>query len=337
MLSRTVLVVAITALLASCTNVLRVKERVVEDNGVKYKTIGGVPFYVKREQFKQTTLYTKTWLKATLTVDKRVLDSKVEKEFQLETSKQVFVTQLLKETSDKLSPIRIAIMNADIHDGDDAETVIKQFEALESICDDTRVKAVLVTNVVESEWVVDERQKYYLNAPLPWFGSASLTQEINPDGTLSKAISTPDTKMAEGISALIPLKEYLTGRFVEGLEDKSTEEAMNAVTPAGLTLLKAGRPGFRFSRDKDEVQVVYVLSLSTEETGHEYTFTRVHMPPQPEPPTAILFDTEKYAFSRRDIGHSAQPSEVTGDGTTVEITGSIRFPDDSSATGPAKP
>ena len=139
-----------------------------------------------------------------------------------------------------------------------------------------------------------------MNAPLPWFGAGSLTQELNQDGTLSKATSTPDTKMEGGITSLIPFKEYLTGRFVQDLKDETPANALNAVTPEGIIWLESvRRRAFQISRDKKDVQVVYVLSLSTEEIGQEYTFTKIHKP-EPISPTPIPFDTAKQTFSRRD-------------------------------------
>ena len=151
-------VIAATMLVASCTNVLWVKERVAEGDKVKYRRIGGVPFYVKREQFKQTTVYAKTWLKSTLTVDRRVMDVRLGKELVLESSKQSFQRQLLSENSDRLSPIKLAIINARVESSEDAHQVIRNFEALRSICDDSTVRAVILKNVMESEWVVDEGQ-----------------------------------------------------------------------------------------------------------------------------------------------------------------------------------
>jgi len=329
---------------ASCTDVLLVKvsdcldnkEGRCSDKEIDYRKVPGIPFYVKTEQFKQTTVYAKTYLKSTLTVELGVAVPKIGKEVSSEALKQSFEKQLRKQDSQLLSPIKLAIINARSDSVVDALAVIKQFEDLPAIYDDTTTPTEPLKNTVEAEWIVDVNQQYYLNAPLPWFGSGNLTQELHEDGTLAKATSTPDTKLAEGISSLIPFKEYLTGRLVKEGKDMKVGDVIKVVTPADMAKIKEISPDFQIGRDKDELQIVYVLSLSIDEVGHEYTFTRVHKS-RPEPPTPIPFNTLGETFSRLAIGNSTRSDEKTSDGSTVGITGSIKFPKDWGADTPAEP
>lgn len=319
---------AICLALASCTNVLWVKKKVDDGDNAKYSKIGGIPFYVKKEQFKQTTVYAKTWLKSTLTVEMRVAVPKVGMESAVEGATLSLEKDLFKQDSKKLLPIKLAIINAHNQDADDTREAIRMFESLPAITNETidqMIPAKPLKNTVESEWIVDVNQQYYLNAPLPWFGSGNLTQKLNDDGTLSEVTSTPDTKLADGISSLIPFKEYLTGRFVKDGKSMTSDDTTKTIPPEALNKLRAMIPGFQIGRDKNELQVVYVLSLSIDEVGHEYTFTRV-LESRANSPSPIPFDTEKETFSRTAIGGLTQSEARLNDGSTVAITGSIKFP-----------
>ena len=246
-----------TGVLTACTHVLWVKEQDTSD----YKKVPGIPFYAKKETFRHTSVYVKSWFRATLTVEKKTVDKKAGNEAEADGVKQVFTKDLLKANVVLLDPIKTAIINANSASVAQANAQIKLFNQLPAISDDSSVLPVLMKNAIESEWVVDSSKRYYLNAPLPWFGSGNLTQELNDDGTLAKATSNPDTKLMEGISGLIPFKEYLSGKFIKPGASAVAEPDTKTETETGFSILRKHRSGFK----EQDGELVYVLSIVVEE------------------------------------------------------------------------
>ena len=216
--------------LASCVNVVKVKEETLKaDNKTADRSVEGIPFYVKTEMFKQVTVYRQTWFRATLTVSQKLVDIKENKKVTSDAGAQTFMRDIPKKwiistgEVDKLTKLKQDILKANTVPSVDAAKLIADFGRLDAIDPNTLPEPELVGNAISSTWVVDRSRTYYLNAPLPWFGAGSLTQELSSDGTLTKAISAPDTKAVEGLSALIPFKEYLTGEFVKTAAEAVTE------------------------------------------------------------------------------------------------------------------
>ena len=323
---RALAVCAASALLCSCTNVIWVKQKKTDATGDPQK-IAGLPFYVKVEKVKQTTVYAKPWLRATLTVEIKLRDTKEGKEVLIDSGKQTFVRDVLK-TNASLDEVRKGIVAAHRGTVDDALRLIGKFTDIPSISNDTDVQPVCLKNIVEREWIVDQSQTYYLNAPLPWFGSGNLNQELNSDGTLSKASSNPDTKLAEGISTLIPLKEFLTGKFVKSAESAAADDSTKADTKQAFNILKQFKPDARLA----EAQYVYILSLEVVEIGHQYELKKP-LPKWPESSFAPINFAEIVAgtvmFTMTDLGTSDKGDKK--DGAKVGIEGSITFPKDWGA------
>ncbi len=310
-MKNSVLVIVFAVFLGGCSNTVWVKER-VNENGKNdtYNQIGGIPFYVKKEVFNQTTSYAQTWLGATLTIEKSLIsekDGKVES-FTLDT--QSFKKRLLKSQLSDLDTIKSSIMNASVHTIVDVKAIVSSFSKLSSLLDVSIIPPEQIGNTITSTWVVNEEEKYYLNAPMPWFGTGSLTQELNPDGTLAKVVSNPDTKLAEGVSSLIPLKEYLTGKFVDPLKGNSDEEAV-----ANILQLKP------------ESVLVYKVSFSIVETGYVYEFTKTHEN-APSTIAPLSFDTANQTYTRSALGEKPSSGNKKEEGKSVGLTGIVNFPKD---------
>jgi hypothetical protein len=77
----------------------------------------------------------------------------------------------------------------------------------------------LAANHSDALTYVNYKDTYYFNAKKPFFGSGSATIELRDDGTLSKGIATSESKIAEGISALFPLKEFLSAEAIPKQKD----------------------------------------------------------------------------------------------------------------------
>jgi len=151
---------------------------------------------------------------------------------------------------------------------------------------------------------------------------------------LSEAISTPDTKLAESVSALIPFKEFLTGKYVEAAPAAaSTSKAKKMEIATGMRKLAHDEPHFRLTDENKDY--AYVLSLGVEEVGHEYTLTTQLTDRRPALTPLQLCDiaTAGAQFSRRAIGPS-DTTEGKEEGSNVGITGNIKFPKDWGAPKP---
>lgn len=315
-----------TILLGGCSNAVWVNERVTK-NGEDdtYRQIGGVPFYVKKEVFNQTTSYAKTWLKATLSVEKTLLynsDGKVES-FKLDT--QSIEKRLLKSQLPELNSIKKSILEARDLTGKEIKSIVSSFSSLNSLANMSNVPREQIGNTMTSAWIVNEDEKYYLNAPLPWFGTANFTQELNRDGTLGKVTSSPDTKLAEGISSLIPLKEYLTGKHVDALESMTNEAAAAELAPVhsvSQLLATVEIPTLKLKSD-----LVYKVSLNIVEKGYIYKFTKTHED-APENIKALPFDTEKQTYTRVELGSHSTTEPKIEEGKQVGLTGTVSFPKD---------
>lgn len=320
MIIRAISVVAAIALLTACAKAVWVQKN---SESATAAGVYGLPFYVKTEQFKKTTVYADTWLRSTLTVAKKLVDTKDGKEVLLDRGTQQYVKDLPKPQPDALVDIKSSILRSDNADLAEAERVIQSFMRLKEVDHAKTTGWVLIKNVVESEWVVDNSRTYYLNAPIPWFGSGSLTQKLNADGTLSEVVSTPDTKLSEGLSSLIPLKEYLTGEYVKAAPAAAAEDNKDADIKKGMVEFLRVNPRSRVA-DK---AYVYILSLQIEEIGHEYTLTSQPVPQRPAdlaPLTLSDVGKAEAQFSRKDIG--SEKEDKKEEGPTVGVSGSITFP-----------
>ena len=325
--------IALAGILCGC-NVVTVHEKGIDD--VNSSKVDGIPFYVKAEFFKKTTVYSKSWYRATLTVETKLVDKKEDKEITLDVNKSPYVADLPKEPNPQLADIKTKIINANLESAGAATEVIAKFRNLPNY-DTSTATPELLSNTITSEWVVDRSKTYFLNAHQPWFGSATLTQKLAPDGTLNEGTSTADTKLAEGLSNLIPFKEYLTGKFVETPKEATatapTEFDKMQLNQAFKSMDNLVQPRSSVAKERDR-RIIYAMTLAVEEIGYEYTFTTL---PQQAPFTdfsAINFDTTVSGgalFVRKAIP-GEKKKEDKAEGTKIGISGTINFPKEWSST-----
>lgn len=309
---------------SGCSNAVWVREKVESDG--TFRQIGGIPFYIKTEVFVQETTYLRTWLKATLTVEKKLASTKDQKTESILLSKQSFDKYLAKTNAPKLNEIKTEILQGGTVRNNEVKKIIADFMKIPDLVV-SEVLPECVGNELKSSWVVNGANTYYLNAPLPWFGSASLTQEINADGTLSKTELKADTKLAEGISSFLPIKEYLAGKFVDPLSDDTTESIEEKV--ADSTSLKALLLGKDISEVKKQLEFVYTVSISTVEEGYRYRFTKLYRDKKaPEILRPIVFDIHNGLFTREAITPRVDSNVETGEGKKIGLSGTISFPED---------
>ncbi|GGY61244.1 hypothetical protein GCM10011613_00780 [Cellvibrio zantedeschiae] len=300
-----IILLLIPILLSSCTNTVWVREAKIENEVTTYKSVGGIPFYVKKNIYTHNSKYSTTWLKATLTITYKTDATNAKP-----SNEQIYEVEIPKTELIKLTSIKKLILEADPNSFEDTAKVTSEFVALQEKADITQVKPELIANFISTESIVDTEKPYYLNAPLPWFGSNSLTQELAADGTLSKVTAAPDTHLSEAITSLIPLKEYLTKRFVG-----SSTEALVAESGGGNT-----------------TSVVWDLSLNIIETGYIHTFTEALKSRPTGPLKELDFDTTKYAFTREPITSASEKKEKKEENKNViSINGTIGLPKPEAA------
>jgi hypothetical protein len=317
MLAR-ICVAAFAALpLMSCTSVVQVRD---SDD----KKLRGIPFYVKNEYFRQVSVYRETWYRLTLKAEKKLVDFKDGKEVLLDRGTQSFTREVLNVDDPAIIAIKTSILNSDNANIDRAKGVINDFQALTPRGKNTNES--LLSNSVGSEWVVESGTTYFLNAPLPWFGAGNLTQKLNPDGTLSEVTSNPDTKLSEGIAAWLPLKEFLTGKFVKAAAVAANDDDEKSDVAKALPYF-ALQGGSNRLPDK---QYVYILSLDIEETGFETSVSSDLSEKRLKIASALPLAAGNLAITRKPL--ESEPKKKSDDSPTIGISGSIKLPKEKSGS-----
>ena len=115
---RTISIVVLATMQVSCTKVIWVKEKGTDG---PVNDVYGIPFFVKKEQFRKTTVYADTWLRATLTVEKKLVDRTTGKEVLLDRGAQQYVKDIPKALGKPLFDIKAGILRGDNARLEDAE------------------------------------------------------------------------------------------------------------------------------------------------------------------------------------------------------------------------
>ncbi len=321
---KSIILILTLSLLFGCSTVVKVTKKPTEsENKNDYTALKGIPFYVKKEVMKQETSYSRSWLDVRMTIERKFVDASSGAEIEAMLTKQQYAQNIARDQLASLNPIKTRLLTEPLDSASKIQGFVSDFTSLQSIDDFDQVTPALVENKVEATWKVDGSVTYYLNAPLPWFGSGSLTHEINDNGTLSKAASSSDTKLSDGLSALFPIKEYLTARHIDSLAEKSNEEVMSIMSQS-LDILDIPDPG-QIPELKKSLKVQYIVSIDINETGFIYIFEKVH-PLGSNDTNPIPFDTEKLPFSRKAISQQSDDKPKPEAGNVIGLKGSITFP-----------
>lgn len=197
--------VVLIVFFVGCVNAIRVYEN--DPKGGEPRQIDGLPFYAKTAVYKQDTIYEKYYFEVSL-VKKEISNAGTLNEQFEETT---YGSRLIGQGGkNELNVLKEKIIEAKSGAGD--EEIIKLFLKLPIFSEDYFEETT--TNNVEQIVVVDYDRKLYLNAPLPWFGSGKVSGEFNADGSLTKASSDVSTGLAEALSKLLPVKEFLQAKLV---------------------------------------------------------------------------------------------------------------------------
>ncbi|RLL49135.1 hypothetical protein D8Y20_13295 [Mariprofundus sp. EBB-1] len=176
----------------------------------------GIPFYIKKGVFVQTTKYELNWVKVILDVGTSDKDT------------QSFTYYLHADSYDKLKLDEAVKSSLDT--SGDTFSVVQKFEGFfQYSCDKAGINcriepkstsvdicksAKMVSNSAERKVVVDYSKPYYFNAKIPLFTSTTSSMTLASDGTLSEASSTIDTtKLADVFMGSVPAKDILMDKW----------------------------------------------------------------------------------------------------------------------------
>jgi len=182
----------------SCVSAVRVYEEVPGKEPVR---LPGLPFYGKTGRSKRTTIYEQRWLEATLTIETFRLSGTGADQKKIPLAQTSYSRTVAFQNADQLTAVERLVAKGD-------EASVGLFLGLPLV--DAAIQAnwpgSMTANHSESIAVVDYEKKMYLNAPLPWNGSATVAPEYKDDGTLGKVTTTTE----QDVGAILPVKELVT-------------------------------------------------------------------------------------------------------------------------------
>ena len=335
--------IAFSLALTSCTHVVSVTR--VQTTALMSGVQPGIPFYVKTDLFHRTSVYDTTWLHATLTISQKIVHGDTGKEATPDESKQSFVRNIARSNKTVLDDLARRIIADPTRDIVIALAIVSSFREIPEVDFLQPRNPVLVKNSIDSEWVVDSTATYFLNGPLPWFGAGNLSQELNADGTLSKASASPDTKLAEGLSSLLPIKEFLSGKFVQAAPAAAAAAPVAVNLYSHKILMDLGPTDPKKPLEGKNVE--WTISLQIEELGYRYTLTTLPQRGAITDASPIPFTSQGGAtvlVRREDIGKDSSAESKGGKDNVIGISGSITLPkvtnaaanDSGSITKPKK-
>ncbi|MBT9487850.1 MAG: hypothetical protein IV093_10110 [Rubrivivax sp.] len=300
-------------LMGGCSTV-SVQQQAIGADGVPgaLAEVPGLPFYAVRYVEVHTLVCQQPWLEATLTVEQQqpAVDGKPPSWQVVQTySRRVGVEN---------RPALDRIAQTIISDQANVQAKVDQLLTIPAVESDAlqQLPMALVGRVAEQRRVVDATTRYYLNAPLPWFGSSSLAPEF-VDGLLSKLTASAETGLAEGFKALNPLREFLTGKSL-ATDPEADKLVTNAVVKAGKT------PGANDRR----------VSLVVREAGYVY---RVSVDKPAQDWTCNWRNVSANRFVRTPWAAEAEaaqkPPAPAAAGPQIGLTGTITLPK-ASTTAP---
>lgn len=217
----TIKIFAITLLftLTSCKT-LKISSD-IKKNDKEYVKVKGIPFYIQKQVIHQQTAYLYDWLEISLIEEKTEGNKKV--------STLLYNGRIEKGQDDSLREIDELISDKE------KKKIVSAVKNLNKVNDKNinSCNVFLVNNNWKKAVVIDYDNKYYLNGNMPWFGTATLTQKLNENGTLSESSVTTDSQVDELAAAIIGLATPLAsvevaeiGKEIAEIPSEFTEEAI---------------------------------------------------------------------------------------------------------------
>jgi len=306
----------LVAMLAGCMPSLWVHERVPDPTNdgpdrTGTKDVKGIPFYTKIAYFEQVTAYEKRWKLVTLRSKTRLLYRKEGVYGALDTEHPAVAIRTAAGTPE-LKALKDAALDGDVRR---IRLAFKDLKAL----DIDAIKEATFRNDVERKVQVSYDRELYLNAPLPWFGTSKTTTKLAADGTLTEASTEAETKLAEGLSTLFPIKEALSAA------------ASKAFDSGSFALLNQDDLNQASIKEGDAEKTFELIDLEIKDEGLIWEFHR-SFPTSPVKEDGTL---EEIPFKPASFPHTVRPITVTAAAKTpdkdadrkIAVSGSVLLPE----------
>lgn len=266
------------------------------------KTLGGIPFYVKKARNVHATSYLEWLMELSVEAERVYGEGKAARREPLFSGAKIVpwpnseVTSLLEKLD------AVALSSAPVRD---FEAAAREFRALEAAnpqsVDGSRL--TLESNSIEPIVHVDYSDPHYVNSRRPRSGSSESTVEVGADGTLSKATAKAEDQTLTTLAGMLPISKLAEKRLSPAVAGGQAEAPTRGLTPQGT-------PGSR-----DEVARVEV---SCEQKLIVVRHTLSEVVDQPEvfhrPPIAWPKDIRAYVGGyRRELVAPTRPKKEAGD------------------------
>jgi len=268
----------------------------------------GIPFYTYATNIKQDTVYSRSWIVATLVYhtlkdDEPVPESKRVAEYMIDASTydsssladahkastdilslgynkafDAFKTELVSLCKDK-------VLNCLIP----PSTMVSELDAATKI--PVMLEQQLVSNSSMRVDYIDYSSPRYINTDTPWFGKTDGTIKVNEKGLLTEAVSKPDnTKLLELVPDIFPIKDKLIDRW--GLKEEPAAavdtDAEKMMIPQLMSILD------------DSAKPAMSLILETKSANQLFTLTKYHkLSDGSLNNSPILFDDVKASIAQK--------------------------------------
>lgn len=283
----------------------------------------GLPFFLKKEIYRQHTQYEYSWLRVVLSQEPvSAADGKGEGKASsgIQSVREVMNND---ENRQRIDSVEVLLAHLPMQPPTEATDILKQirneFDSLEEVPmkelkrpDSTHLR--VVGNYVERVPVVDYSTVYYLNGKIPPFGSNNISAELAPDGTLAKS-STDATGYMKGVTTAIeevlPVKEYATARWVPS--NKKQADSVRTGQEKFMTLSQAANPN----------TLAFDISLDVEPRSIMYDFTMgLATYPARDTLSPVSANFDHGMFTARQIGPSTDKPSDGG----ISFTGTVTLP-----------
>jgi hypothetical protein len=291
--------------------------------------VDGIPFYVKRGMWEQTSTYLWRWIHVRLETYAAANDANAQPAAPPAAPVLLGVRHLeVKYVPEAVSAVRQLVdAGARLNEGEDEWSgVMSAWQALEPFRLDPASplpeetpdgqapsplatgEVTLAANTVKAVAVVDYSRRHYVNSITPPFGKAEVTANLAPDGTLTEASGAVEPRLTEFLTGLVPLKELLTFRWVPTAREKG--------------VLAAG-------------ERVHRVAISVEERGQLFVFTKLHplaggAPGVAPEPGRIPYRPQSGQFSTAPWG--AVGGSGKGDAKSAGFVGTVKLPSETGGS-----
>ncbi len=210
--------ITIVALLGGCGSTMQIRQEVGTTNCGKPITqkVDGIPFYVKKIQYKQETVRKAD----VLVVSVIAMSSDKKKQVSVGPPIEIPAAAVASIDEFKLSLEQTAAS---------VDEIKKAFLKWKAIAPRI-IDSIAVSNKIVASPVVDSSKTYYINSKVPLAGSASITAKLGADQTLTEATASVEDKTLSTILTAIPTSD-LVKTFGAALVEGEKFNALVTVQP----------------------------------------------------------------------------------------------------------